>query len=113
MSNLSEEQIKDIANFVRYSIAYKDYSNIDIEKVCYALIGALDLYDEEKNKNRTKIIGKYGDVTLDEVLKEKYINKDKMRNKIKELKNIKPINSTEPYIDVVFCINVLKELLEE
>ena len=83
------------------------------EKELQAIRGLVDLYKQEKEKNK-KIEAKLGIVnwaekTWSNILDEKYISKDKITEKIKEIeKKDKIINSMSKYIaeidnDDVIC----------
>lgn len=98
MSKLSEEEIKDLAGLVRYSIAYGDYKDLNIKKLCLALIGALDLYNQEKEKRK-------------ELIMQEEIELEKFKDKIKEiLEDNQPMTITER---IEFYQRELRKLLEE
>lgn len=127
---LSEEEIMEYINTIKPKNLnnYKDETNCALitKKQVKAIQGLLDLYKQEKEKN--KELKKYY-ATRKEVedLKETiaclhesakdYISKDKIKEKIEELKKEQKEyeNSQEWEIqdDIVAQINVLEELLEE
>ena len=92
------EILKDLVEVNKTKIEeYKStgmYYNKDVERHTIAIENLLkerqtdkDRIKELEHKNRVKIIGKYGDITLDELLSERFIPKSLVREKIS--KNIK------------------------
>ena len=83
----------------------------DIEDVLYVIENQQKEIEELKFKNRIRILGKYGEVSLEELIKDKFISKDKIREIIEELEKEK-----EKYFEKQIIqgrINLLNELLEE
>ena len=64
---------------------YKNYRYSGVKGFEQAIENLIVRYKELEEKNRVRIIGKYGDVRLDDLLKENYIPKSKIKEKIEEL----------------------------
>lgn len=74
----------------------------------------LQALEELEIKNRGRIIGKYGDITLDEILKDKYISKDKVKENIEKLNNEARIHKDETILTIIEREKlVLRNLLED
>lgn len=91
-----------------------------LKKYQKAVKDMLNLYKEEKQAVRTKIIGKIDSVSLDDLIGDKYIRKDKIEEKIEELNNeFNERNSHEEDFnynygeEYAFAEEKLKELLED
>ena len=121
MSNLSEEEIIKILTAPNVDFYYR------FTDVKEAVQGLLNLYKKEKEKNNIleleidklnqekeqyKIVGQTNFVNA--FIERNYISKDKIREKIKELEQIKNTALTERTIDMKNDkIIVLEQLLEE
>lgn len=91
-----------------------------LKKYQKAVKDMLNLYKEEKQAVRTKIIGKIDSVSLDDLIGDKYISKDKIReifnNKImKEKQNIINLHLLEEEDDFnnSFAINAVESKINE
>lgn len=123
------EDLKDILKYWQTIVEIEDDVEREIEMNCYSeempfeqlkialnLIEKLQKENEEKDK---KILGrKFYEVDLNELLKENYIPKDKIREKIKALEEyiVKIEEETCGRCITIgedMCIRYLKELLEE
>ena len=84
------------------------------EEYCPKIVRIKELEEENadlKIKNNSRIIGTYAEVKLEEILKEDYIPKQKVKDKIEKLRNdIKLGNCRYPYVEE-HKIDILQELL--
>ena len=90
-------------------------SNQEAIKIALNLIEKLQKENEEKDK---KILGrKFYEVDLNELLKENYIRKDKIRKELEELKNKEQeLSDGQGYwgsSDLQAQIEILEDILEE
>lgn len=122
---MSEERIKERCK--REDIALKIVEGF-LEKHCdkdtelyYSLETLLDLYQKEKEKNRLLIEGKFREVAdKNSYIKDNYISKDKIKEKIENLEGYIQENSdeqgywgSEHQEDIYAKIEILEELLGE
>ena len=129
---LSEEEIikilKEIIQknkqIVKEAYKSKDINAMELvadeDREAIAIFKILDLYQEEKEKNKLLIEGKFREVAdKNSYIKDNYISKDKIREKIKELeKDIEKFNNDSDFwtdTTIIFQeqIEVLQELLVE
>ena len=116
MSNLSEEEIKDVIQNLRYDVIYAKnkvkYTKSEAEKICIAFMNCMDLYQKEKEKNeelekdKNALVNNY-----DKVLRS-FISKDVIKNEIKELENMK-VDGEIFTTAVNFAKKEFQKLLEE
>jgi hypothetical protein len=112
---MSEEEIIDIAEKIA-DFGWSDYD--DFEKNKKAIQGLLDLYNKEKRKNKRYLKylvnkDKHYESVLEclEIEKEQdYISKDKIRERIEEIRKIFP---NDVMFTREFLITELKGLLEK
>lgn len=119
MSNLSEDEIiKEIEEWQKYDINYTNLSEYDSKNLHNAIQGLLDLYQQEKEKNKeleldleemTKSNEHKKEHWVHKAVLNSYISKDKIREKIKEYDGLKEMD-LQAYEEQ---IKPLLELLEE
>lgn len=119
---MSEEEIIKILKEINIVDFYNTYTDSmtdfsEPRKYCDAIQGLLDLYNNEKEKNKKLIDGQIE--TLEKILEkilapllEKFISKDKINEKIEEYEEIldSPIIKEDYKLEVEHIIRVLKEL---
>lgn len=131
IKNKPEEDIKSIKYYINQYVADDDIRIEDDFKFQDAIENLLKerQADKEKikeleDKNRVRIIGKYGDVTLDELLKDKYIPIYKINNLIAQIKSAidftktdkdrrNKARNTQKIIDLELEIKHLEKLMKE
>lgn len=90
-----------------------------LKKYQKAVKDMLNLYKEEKQAVRTKIIGKIDSVSLDDLIGDKYIRKDKIKEKLNRIKTDEnyPKFADYKWSDIekklFWEADVLEELLED
>lgn len=122
---MSEEEKKAIENIVHIIQYWKPPKEDELATFEYESIRKLyEIYNKEKEKNKELEVLKdsYSDDKIRntvikrfrEVIEQDYISKDKIKEKIKELEQIKNTALTERTIDMMNDkIIVLEQLLEE
>ena len=90
------------------------------EKTTIIMVGAEKVkglekeIEELKFKNRIRILGKYGDVSLEELIKDKFISKDKIKEIINKYVDIEEqLNYSSNELFGEELTNMIIELLEE
>lgn len=90
-----------------------------LKKYQKAVKDMLNLYKEEKQAVRTKIIGKIDSVSLDDLIGDEYIRKDKIKEKLNRIKTDEnyPKFADYKWSDIekklFWEADVLEELLED
>ena len=121
--NNGTETIEDIINYCRnYEITFGYNATMRVVEKKYfdKLVKKIQELEEEnsnlKIENNFKIVGSYGEVKLEEILKEDYIPKQKVKDKIEHYKELQN-NYIKKYDEVndtlQGMINILQELLED
>ena len=115
--------IEDIENVRSFLFEFKDGTELRlVEKENYdKLVKRIKELEEENSdlriRNNSRIVGTYAEVRLEEIIKDEYISKQKVKDKIEELKkdyeDSKDENGETEYYYPDYTIRKLEELLEE
>lgn len=108
-----EEIIEDAKEFIKINILYSNkITLLEIQLKYYQKImqGLLDLYEQEKEKNKElKAINKMQEYRITVIDERELVSKDKIKGKIKLLEEMNWNNE----IDKHFAVDLLEELLKD
>lgn len=114
--------MSDIKNVRIFLFEFKDGTELRlVEKENYdKLVKRIKELEEENSdlriRNNSRIVGTYAEVRLEEIIKDEYISKQKVKDKIEEIKEDKESKYFDKFIitrDIDYVIEILEELLED
>ena len=114
--------MSDIKNVRTFIFEFKDGTELRlVEKENYdKLVERIKELEEEnadlRIKNNSRIVGTYVEVRLEEIIKDEYIPKQKVKDKIEEIKEDKESKYFDRFLitrDIDYAIEILEELLED
>lgn len=113
---MCEEEKRAINNMKLFARVHQDMTVVTAEEmdIVLKLVEKLQRENEElRLEEKRRIIGRYGDTeihkVINKVLADDYVSKQKVKEKIEELKEIADEDNKDEYIK----IQVLQELLRE
>lgn len=107
-----EEIIKKAEYIIKNGQAYQGSITERFIELCHLYQKEKDKNKELEFKNRTRILGKYGEVRLEDLIKDRFTSKDKIKRKIEQIKMNANYDWMYKY-DYQDVVKILQELLED